>query len=125
MTAHPVAPDLVPDFPILHAEGRQIPILDAQRAVFRSVWSVAVLDPRCRFFGSRATSLDVHCKRGLSAGGAREQQKLVGAKVARLRFVLPRKISPRDTRVAWSNAPHPVIVLRDVPARPANERRRQ
>src|SRR5688572_17218127 len=91
------------------------------RAVLRSCWSIAVLDPCSRLFNARAASLDVHRDRRLSTDSARERHELIRAEVAGLGFVLPGEVGPRDTLVTRADAPHPAIVLSDVSARPSDK----
>src|ERR1043165_968442 len=123
MSTHPVAPDLIPDFPKLHSERRRGTISRAHRAILRSHWSVTIFDPLRRFFDSRAAAFNVHRDRRLGPRGARERNEFIGAEVARLGFILPRQVDPRYTLVARPDAPHPAIVLRDIATGPANESR--
>src|SRR6266498_1284444 len=121
MPADPVPPDFVANFPKLHAERRRMSVRGAHRTILRSRWSVAVFDPGGGLFNSPAASfhLDGNCR--LRPDGTREKDELVCTEVARFGLILPGKISPRGSLVAWSGAPKPVVILRDVAARPANE----
>src|SRR5262249_21778310 len=59
--------------------------------------------------------------RWFGSNPARELDKLIGSEVAGFQFVSPRCIDPYGTVVARTDAPFPVVVLRNVAARPANE----
>src|ERR1043165_6276282 len=122
MAAHPVAPDLISDFPILHCERRRVTVSGTHRTIFRRFWSVAVFNPCGGFCGGGAASLDVDRYRRLSTDGTCKHHELIGAEVARLGFVLPRKIGPRHTLVTRSYSPHPVIILGHVSPWPAYKR---
>src|SRR6185503_7355032 len=123
MAAYPVAPDLVSNFPKFDAKWSRVTIGCTHRTVFRGCWSIAVFNPRCGFIRGRAASLDVDSNRSLSSKLAGEHDKLICTKVARLRFVLPREIGPRDTLVTRSDSPEPAIILGHVTTRPANKSR--
>src|SRR4029078_4245811 len=119
----PVAPDLVSNFPKFDVEWRWVAVCRAHRAILRTCWSVTVFNPRGSFFDCRAASFNVDSNRRLSTGSTCKRDKFIGAKITGLRFILPRKIGPRWTLIARAYAPHPVIVLGDVSAGPANESR--
>ncbi len=121
VAAHPVAPDLVPDLPGLHGERLGAAVLRAQRSVLGRGGAVGVLDPGCRLLGSRAPALDVDDQVRLGAEIPAEADELVRAEVARLPLVPPRQVDPLRALVARPDAPDPVVVLRDVSARPADE----
>ena len=123
--AHPVAENLVADLPVLHRVRLGMTVARARGAVARRRRRVAVLDPGGGFLRRGAASLHVDGDRRLGAGSAGKADELVGAEVARLDLVLPGEIDPRRPLVARTDCPLPVIVLRHVAARPADERRRQ
>ena len=99
-----------------------MPVAGAQGAVPGRRRSVAVLHPRGSFRRRRAPALDIDGDRGLGPDGAGKSDELVGAEVAGLELVLPGQIDPRGPGVARSDPPRPAVILRDVPARPADER---
>src|SRR6202022_4030113 len=82
---------------------------------------IAVLNPGGRLFRRRTASGDVHGNRWLRAHSPSELDEFVGAEVARLRLVRPGEIDPRWTLVARTDAPPPMVILRDVSAGPADE----
>src|ERR1043166_554821 len=123
MATHPVAPDLISDFPELDRKRRRVAVSSAHRAILRRRRSVTVFNPRRSFFDSRTATFDVDRDGRFGTRSARECHELVSAEVARLGFILPRQVGPGDALVARVDAPQPVIVLRDVAAGPANKRR--
>lgn len=100
-----------------------MPVRRAQGPVPRGGGSVAVLDPRGGFLRRRAPPLHVHRDRRLRSHAPAEGHELVGADVPRLRLVAPGQVGPDGTAVAGPDPPGPVVVLRYVAARPADERR--
>ena len=120
---HPVAPNLVPQLPGLHAERLGMTVLRAQRSILGRRGAVDVLDPRRGFIGGRTATLDVDDEMRLGAEVLAEADELVSAEVARFALVRPGQVDPLGPLVARPDAPHPVIVLRDVPAGPADEAR--
>ena len=97
----------------------------AQRAVLRVGSPVDVLDPVGSLVGGGAAPLDVDDQMRLGADVPTEANELVRPEVARLALVLPGEVDPLRPLVARPDAPDPVIVLGDVAARPADERRAQ
>src|ERR1041385_2879880 len=77
VTAHPIAPDLIADFPKLHAERIQVAIRRTHRSVLRSCWSIAILDPGRGLVDGCAASLDIDGKRSLGAERARKQNEFI------------------------------------------------
>ena len=123
VAAHPVAPNLIAQFPGLHPERFGMTVLRAQCAILRGRGAVDVLDPRRRFLGSGTATFDVDDEMRLGAEIAAEADELVGAEVARLALVRPGQVDPLRALVARPDAPHPVIVLGDVSPGPADEAR--
>ena len=147
VSAHPVAPNLVADFPVLHAERLGMAIASAQLAEWRVGWTVHVFDPcrglfsGCRarrssnvlprrsqsqrFDDRRAASLDIHDDVGFGTYQLAEFQVFERAEVRGLRIVVPRHVHPERPLVTRADPPLPVVVLRDIASRPAHERRAQ
>src|SRR5437762_14339517 len=107
MSTHPLAPDLIPNLPVLHPVRLGVSAGCTHCAVFGTGWPVAVLDPCRRFRRRRAAAFHVHCDRRLGAKSATELHELVGPEIARFRFVFPGKIAPRRALVTRANAPPP------------------
>ncbi len=99
-----------------------MPVGRAHGPVARGRGAVAVLDPGRRLFRGRAPPFDVHRDRRLRSHPSAEGNELVGADVAGLGLVLPGEVGPDGAAVAGTDAPRPVVVLRDVAAGPAEER---
>src|SRR5690349_11370527 len=105
MAAHPVAPDLVSNFPKLHRKWSRVPVRGTHRAILRSRRTITVFNPGCSLVDSCATSFNVHRDRWFSTRGARKSDELISAEVAWLRFVLPRQIGPRDAFITRTDTP--------------------
>ena len=125
IAAHPVAPDLVAQLPRLHVERLAVAVRRAHRAVLGVRRAVHVLDPRGSLVRRGAGALHVDDEVRLRADRPAERDELVAAEIARLALVPPRLVDPGRTPVARTDAPLPVVVLRDVAAGPADERRLQ
>src|SRR5256884_9048173 len=87
--------------------------------------TVRILNPRRRLSRRCAAALDIHGNRRFSADISAETNEFISAKIAGLRLVAPGKVRPREPLIARTNAPHPVIILSNVSAWPANEGRTQ
>src|ERR1700737_4592777 len=121
MSAHPASPYFVSDLPIFHAKRLWVPVRRAHGAILRCRRPIAVLNPGSCLFWRRTTSGDVHRNRWLRAHSPSELDEFIRAEVARLRLVCPGEIDPRWTLVARTDAPRPMVILRNVSAGPADE----
>ena len=87
--------------------------------------SIAVFNPRGRFVSSGPTTFYVHGERRLGSNPPRKLDEFICSKVARLQFIPPSGIYPNRPLVAGTDAPSPVIVLRNIAAGPTNKCRVQ
>src|SRR2546426_1000771 len=121
VAAHPSSPNLVADFPILHPEWFGMAIGGPHGTVLGIGRPVGVFDPRCGLRGCSSTTFHVHSDRWFRAKVAAELYEFVSPEIARFRLIGPGEIHPNWALVTRPYAPHPMIVLCYVAARPANE----
>ncbi|PYU76830.1 MAG: hypothetical protein DMG49_00745 [Acidobacteria bacterium] len=125
MPTNPVSPDLVANFPILHLERIWTTVRRTHGTIARRHRTIGILNPCRRLCGRRAAAFHIHRNRGFRAHTTAETNEFISTEVARLQLISPGKVRPCEALIAGTNAPHPVIILGNVPAWPANKGRMQ